>query len=655
MTFLNALGGWQWALLALIPPAILALYFLKLRRQPETVPSTYLWARTVEDLHVNSLWQRLRRNLLLLLQLLVIFLIMLALLRPGWQGTQLTDNRFIFLIDTSASMQATDVSPSRLDDAKRQVENLIDRMKSGDVAMLLTSSNYARVEQSYTDNRRLLKQRLAEIEATNRTSDLEEALRYADGLANPGRSSASETDVQAAEPMPATLFILSDGGYSTVPNFFLGNLSPQYFPIGDPEVSNVGILAFSAERNPEDPLQTQAYARLQNFGLSEVTIEVTLSLDGRLVDARQATIEPDDFVGLSFELRDVSSGILTLQIDTPDALAADNTAHAVLQPPRRTRLLVVTPGNDALQLALTTREFEKLADTTFAPPSFLETDNYRQQAELGDFDVILYDRCSPSELPQASTLFLGTLPPGDAWTAGELRDVPLIVDSDRAHPMMQLIDLGNIRVARGRSVQPPPSGRSLLDADLGPLLAVAPRASFEDAVLGFELLSEVDGSVQANTDWPIRRSFPIFFMNAIRHLGRTHLAVSLSSVSPGQPVTLPAETSSTNLFVETPGGERIELYSEAGEELVFTRTEELGVYAVHQADVAEPIQHFAVNLFNARESNLTPESEIRLEHESIAAQSSLEPVRAEIWKSLLLLVLGVLIFEWYVYNRRVYL
>lgn len=161
MTFLNALGGWQWALLALIPPAILALYFLKLRRQPETVPSTYLWARTVEDLHVNSLWQRLRRNLLLLLQLLVIFLIMLALLRPGWQGTQLTDNRFIFLIDTSASMQATDVSPSRLDDAKRQVENLIDRMKSGDVAMLLTSSNYARVEQSYTDNRRLLKQRLA--------------------------------------------------------------------------------------------------------------------------------------------------------------------------------------------------------------------------------------------------------------------------------------------------------------------------------------------------------------------------------------------------------------------------------------------------------------------------------------------------------------
>ena len=34
--------------------------FFAERRQPLEVPSTYLWARTIEDLHVNSLWQRLR-------------------------------------------------------------------------------------------------------------------------------------------------------------------------------------------------------------------------------------------------------------------------------------------------------------------------------------------------------------------------------------------------------------------------------------------------------------------------------------------------------------------------------------------------------------------------------------------------------------------
>ena len=79
---------WQWALLALVPPAIIALYFLKLRRQPLEVPSTYLWQRSIEDLHVNSLWQRLRQNLLMFLQLLLVALAMLALLRPGWEGSR---------------------------------------------------------------------------------------------------------------------------------------------------------------------------------------------------------------------------------------------------------------------------------------------------------------------------------------------------------------------------------------------------------------------------------------------------------------------------------------------------------------------------------------------------------------------------------------
>src|SRR3954466_11203804 len=85
--FATPLGATAWAVLAGVPVGIIALYFLKLRRRPVEVPSTLLWRRCLEDLHVNSLFQRLRKNLLLFLQLLVALLAMLALLGPRVQGT----------------------------------------------------------------------------------------------------------------------------------------------------------------------------------------------------------------------------------------------------------------------------------------------------------------------------------------------------------------------------------------------------------------------------------------------------------------------------------------------------------------------------------------------------------------------------------------
>src|SRR5580698_8855019 len=103
--FNNPLGNpMLWAILAGVPVGIIALYFLKLRRRPVQVPSTLLWRRSLEDLHVNSLFQRLRRNLLLFLQLLAIFLAMLALAGPRIQGSSDQGERYVLAIDNSASM-----------------------------------------------------------------------------------------------------------------------------------------------------------------------------------------------------------------------------------------------------------------------------------------------------------------------------------------------------------------------------------------------------------------------------------------------------------------------------------------------------------------------------------------------------------------------
>jgi hypothetical protein len=109
----------------------------------------------------------MRTSLLLFLQLLLVALAILALVRPRWQGTSLEASRMILLVDNSASMSATDVAPSRLAEAKKRVEELIDQMPSGGQAMIISFSDGAQVVQEFTDNRQLLRQRLRTIRPTN--------------------------------------------------------------------------------------------------------------------------------------------------------------------------------------------------------------------------------------------------------------------------------------------------------------------------------------------------------------------------------------------------------------------------------------------------------------------------------------------------------
>ena len=215
----NMLSWWQWAILAAVPPAIVLLYFLKLKRRPLEVPSTYLWHKSVEDLHVNSIWQRLRNNLLLYLQLAVVLLIVLAVLRPSWQALRLSGSRLVLLIDNSASMQATDVKPSRLEEAKRRVGELIDQMHSGDSAMLISFSDTARVEQNFTDNRQQLREALAAIKPSQHSTNLSEALKLAAGLVNPGQANENSTDIRVAG---TKLFIFSDGRFPRGPELRTG-------------------------------------------------------------------------------------------------------------------------------------------------------------------------------------------------------------------------------------------------------------------------------------------------------------------------------------------------------------------------------------------------------------------------------------------------
>src|ERR1700758_4346470 len=85
---------WAALLLLLVPFLIVLLYFLKMKRKPLQVPSTYLWRKSIEDLHVNSLFQWLRDNVLLLIQLLIVLLLIYSIMALQVHGSTGTGKHY---------------------------------------------------------------------------------------------------------------------------------------------------------------------------------------------------------------------------------------------------------------------------------------------------------------------------------------------------------------------------------------------------------------------------------------------------------------------------------------------------------------------------------------------------------------------------------
>jgi hypothetical protein len=704
--FYNTLSPWQWALLALVPPAIIALYFLKLRRQPLEVPSTYLWKRTIEDLHVNSLWQRLRQNLLLFLQLLLIGLAMFALLRPGWQGTKLAGDRFIFLVDNSASMSAADVesSANRLEEAKKLTGNLIDQMEPGMTAMIISFADTPQVVQEFTDNRRLLRERLATIEPSERGTDLRGALELADGLANPGRITTQEggAEIDVVEAQPATLYILSDGRFEDVKNFALGNLGggnpkdpddkPIYIPIGSMDAVNLAITAFSTRRSDAKPEERQAFVQVSNFTEAAQSAVVEIQLDGSFLDAKEVDVPAGESAGVVFPLADAQAGKLTAQLKyelaTPtkrDVVAQDDKGYAALNDSDPGRVLVVTPGNVAVEVVLATQRAGRLANIQVKQPEYLETPEYARETEGGTYDLVIYDQCQPKKMPRADTLFVGRLPPISTWhkqndlstaendsdakaappNEPEVVALPQLIDWDRSHPLLSNVELANVDVGDSIVLDPPSGATVLIDSTAGPIAAIAPRDAYQDAVLGFEIVGkDKDGDIAYNTNWPRRLSFPTFWLNALEYLAGGTEEAEMASVRPGRPVQLRAAGNVKELTVVDPNGKQFTVPRTAEDIFQFHDTSRLGVYEVRQTN--QLIDRFAVNLFDRQESNvrLQPSqdgegntvrpSDIRIGNVDVAASLGRTPTRKEAWKIVLTCALAVLVIEWYIYNRRVY-
>jgi hypothetical protein len=692
--FNTPLGLAAWFALAGVPVGIIALYFLKLRRKPVRVPSTLLWRRSMEDLHVNSLFQRLRRNLLLFLQLLAVGLVMLALAGPQSKGRGGQGQRYVLMIDNSASMAATDVSPSRLAKAKHAARTIVNNMGSDDLAMVVAFADTAHVVSNYTADRRLLLRRIDEIQPSQFRTSLRDGLQVAAGLANPSKQIGEGVEASSSIIAPK-LFIYTDGGFTDVEGFSLGNLVAEVVVIGPPPPpysppgegtstergkaqarnpsDNVAILALQARRDEEKPEIYQLFGRVHNFRAEAVNTEAQLlrhAADkpgdaGTLVDAISLTLAPQSDQSFKFDMQDAGLAAYEVRLTVKDGLEVDNHAYTVVGTTRKAQVLAITPGNRYLTDTLQTPAATDRADVTILTPEEAKKDAAVRELKGGRYDLVIFDGVKPDFPPEANALYFGEFPPGPLYAKRKDVEQPVILDWDISHPILQYIrDLSLVYIGRGSSVELPPGAKRLIDGNRGPLAFTVPREGYTDTVFTFPL---IDAGVP-NTTWFRYISFPLFVLNSISALGNVREGAGDEVAEPGRPVVLRAESSGRAIkVISAQSATTIDVPRSPQGTFIYNEARTTGLYLARW----EPngMLPFAVNLFDLRESDLaarglvpegTPSNlseayKIKIGFTEVTGTREPPAAKRDLWRWLALCVLGVLLFEWYVYNRRVYI
>lgn len=641
-------------------PLIIAFYMLRLRRSRQPVSSTYLWQELVRDVEANAPWQRLRRSLLLLLQLLLAVILAFLVARPFVERPAALAHDLVLVIDASASMAATDVFPDRLAAAKRAAGDALAGVPADGRVSVISAAETARVVANEATDRGRIGQAIESIEGSTAAGDLADALKLAGKLADRARGSE-------------ILVVTDDAGLS-VADVAL-DVPVRVLIVGH-ERDNQAIAALAVRADPTG-LKRTVFVSVANYSAEMAARRLQILADGNPVTARDLVLDPLSRADVvidelpagtrvvearltdSAELADAAAG-------PADYLALDDAAWAIVPSDRLRRILLVGPGNVYLQNAFALLPNVELYGAT--------AEQYATTTGKDKFDLFVFDGFLPPELPKAPILALapprssplgavsGTL---DSFGMGQL---------PADDPLLRGVDLTRLHIARMQAIELPDWARAVIPGSDGPLLYAGLRDGLPTVVFAFDL---------RQSDLPLQVAWPILVSNISGEL----LGLSgagLDPLVPAAPIELPLPPGSAGIRVTLPDGSVDELTPGAtgAGSVTFVDTRQLGVYRAELIPAPAPTSVpgatatataspaatpaapspaaedeptvFAVDLFSADESNIAPGDGARLVALGAARDpAQVEPgtARDEFWPLLVALALAFLLIEWLVYER----
>lgn len=659
MTWLTPLVGG--IVLASVIPPLLALYFLRLRRNRRAIPSTLLWKRETEDLRANAPFQRLRASLLLFLQLLVLVLLAIALMQPQLDAGERRGGKTIFLIDNSGSMNATDVDEgeTRLGLAKILAMDRVEELHGGGLfggmpgeVMVIAFNSDPEVRTPFTGSRTQALAAIRGIEPTDAVSRIGPALELARAYATV--VDPENTDRSLADP--AVLELFSDGRISDLgENVLQRTETVEYTVIGTVDAENASIVALAADRPYDDAGKVQIFAAFQNAGPSPVRSSVQLSVNGtvRLItptplEIPAARVEVDgtwvpgrrQMAFTPFE--QPRDAVIEVELLHDDALPSDDVAALVVPPTRQ--LAVALVGRHSFEML---EMLKSLPLQSLELLSAAEFEARREANSLDGFDVVVLLDADVSVLPPGRYLSFGPTPPIDDLQ--EFGDPAIGVIVSRTmddHPVLRYVNLDGLFVHALRKLVASGVARPIVESVEGPMVLEVDDGVVQMLHVAFDPL---------DSNWPIERSWANFVANAMEYLGSLGDALAHAGTAPGATLTGRIPRSAEQLVLHLPDGSSQEVSAVGTGAFAWGPARRVGLHELTWTDAEgqEGRRVFAVNQFDSEEGRIGAAETIAFSVDEVTGGSSDRTRRwTDLWPWLIGAALVLLLVEWWLWQRR---
>jgi Ca-activated chloride channel homolog len=597
-------------------PVVVVFYLLKRKRVVKLVSSTLLWQKFLAETQASAPFQKLRKNWLLILQIILLTLAVLALSRPYFSTKAKPAQRRVVVLDASASMQATDESPSRFEAARAEALKWVDSLKDSDEMVVVLAGPTTEVKQSATSEKAALRRALQSCTCSDGPTRLIPALRMAESL------------VRDLDPKSGPeIHLFSDGAVPDLSEFENKALPLIFHKVGK-NANNLGIIALDVRANPENARQRAIYASVANYSPDSQQTDLELLLDDRLLETRPLTIPAGETSPQVFRITQPRDGVISARLTGHDDLAVDNQASVVSLLPKPVKVLLVSKGNRLLEKALRAVPSVELAGAT----------DMTDAAE--GFDFVVLDNVTPTVWPKGNVLAIHVV--NTNWIESVKREeAPPIVDWKAAHPLLRYVGFDNVRVLESLTARAPTWAVSLVESPQTTLMLAGELGRQRIIWIGFDVL---------DSEWPWRVSFPIFIANAVDWLNPANAQSGQLLVKAGDPFRLPLLEPTSSAQVTLPDGTtRLLKLDPTANELVFGDTQKSGVYRLR---LGTNDTVFCANLLDSAESNIKPHDELQLGKYTKVTATTTKRANMEVWRTIAALGLLVLLGEWWYYHRR---